>query len=120
MEAPLAFGNGSIPTARRDRAAPADSTCEKCQGLFPGTSVLPPSSAARRGYGLAAGSCSIGIAEPDTCGIWPFQRFVISYDTRFGVMLSARRRLALACASASVRIALALPAALIESPCAWN
>jgi hypothetical protein len=67
-----------------------------------------------------AGSCIIGITLPDTCGIWPFHRLLISYCTSVGVMLSLSSRLALAWASASATIALARPTALMESPWAWN
>jgi hypothetical protein len=69
---------------------------------------------------LEPGSCNIGIAPPVTCGICPFQRFAISYCTSVFVMLFDSNSLARACASASAVIALARPAALMLSPCAWN
>jgi hypothetical protein len=66
------------------------------------------------------GSWIMGVAAPLTCGIWPFHFFATSYCTRLGVRLSERRRLASAWARASARMAMARPAALMLSPCAWK
>src|SRR5262245_27978006 len=56
-------------------------------------------------YGLP--SCSIGIEEPLTCGIFPSHFFAISYCTRLAVTLRESSSFAFDCASATARIAFA-------------